>query len=329
MPSSQRQSELLAAFRGKRIAIVGDLMLDRFIYGDAERLSPEAPVPIVKLSQRTAQPGGAANVAANVQCMGGEAVLLGAAGSDEAGAELLALLKKLAVDGSAVSCHAGYPTVLKTRVVARGQQLLRIDEEDPEAYPEAARFEVRTAFAELISGLDALAISDYGKGCLDARLVGELISLSQAQGIPVIVDPKPASIALFRSADLVKPNLGEAKRIAGLPEAHSDGLLLCEAILAASHAQAVAVTAGPAGMYVLAGGKFRHIQGHVREVFDVAGAGDSTLAAMALALSAGGTVFEAAWMGNLAGSIAVSHPGVVAVQAAEMQGEIEAADGGA
>lgn len=327
MPSQDRQRELLAAIRGKRVCIVGDLMLDRFIYGDAERLSPEAPVPVVRLSRRSAQPGGAANVAANVQSLAGEALLLGAAGSDEAGAELITLLGKLGVGSSTLSCHAGYQTTLKTRVVARGQQLLRIDEEDPDAYPEAARFGLRKLFAELAGSVDVLAISDYGKGCLDARLARELISHSQAQGIPVIVDPKPASIRLFAAADVVKPNLAEARRIASDADTGTDGQGLCEAVLEASQASAVAVTAGPVGMYVLAQGQYRHIRGHLREVFDVAGAGDSTLAAMALALAAGADVFEAAWMGNLAGSIAVSHPGVVAVKAAEMQAEIEAAHG--
>jgi rfaE bifunctional protein kinase chain/domain len=302
-------------------------MLDRFIYGDAERLSPEAPVPVVRLRSRSAQAGGAANVAANVRSLGGEAVLLGAVGDDDAGRELLGLLDALGVDARAVQVTAAYPTTVKTRVVARGQQLIRLDEESPAAFPSEARAELLRGLEMLLSDLAAVIISDYAKGSLDTELLAQVCEKVRFAGLPLIADPKPVSIASYKGVSVVKPNLSEARVIAGGGGQYLSPPELCEAVLASSGAHAAAVTAGGDGMYVQAGTEFRHIPGHRREVFDVAGAGDSTLAAMGLALAAGANVFEAAWIGNLAGSIAVSHIGVVAVQRVELLSEIEAPHG--
>jgi D-beta-D-heptose 7-phosphate kinase/D-beta-D-heptose 1-phosphate adenosyltransferase len=317
---------ILLAFEHTRIGVVGDLMVDRFIYGRASRISPEAPVPVVRITSRTTQPGGAANVGNNVLSLGGRLHLYGVLGNDEAGAEIRRMLSEQGADLSGVVSEAGRPSTIKTRVVAQNQQVVRFDEEQPHDIAAATREVLLQSVSAAIPTLDVLLLSDYSKGVLTEELVRDLIERCAAHAVRVVVDPKPGNIARYHGADLVKPNLGEALALFGQ---QADGQLqpmedVCREVRKLAGSRQVIITAGQEGMHVLdAKDEYRHLPGLPREVYDVAGAGDSTLAAIALALAAGADLFQAAQIGNLAGSIAVGHLGVTAVRRDEMLSELE------
>ena len=317
---------ILQAFENARIGVVGDLMVDRFIYGKASRISPEAPVPVVRISRRTTQPGGAANVGNNVLSLGGQLQLFGVLGNDEAGLEIRSMLASQGAELSGVVSEANRPSTLKTRVVAQNQQVVRFDEEVAADISDVTRQALLTAVAAALPQLDVLLLSDYSKGVLTADLVSELIARSAQHNVRVVVDPKPGNIARYRGADLVKPNLGEALALFGqdVDGQEQDMAAVCRQVRELAGTSQVIITAGQEGMHVLdAAGEYRHLPGLPREVYDVAGAGDSTLAAISLALAAGADLFMAARIGNLAGSIAVGHLGVTAVRRTEMQDDLE------
>lgn len=323
-------TELLARFAGVRIGVLGDLMVDRFIYGDALRISPEAPVPVVNIRERTTQPGGAANVANNVVSLGGRCSLFGALGDDPAGHEVRHMLVAEGCDVRGVFSPAGYASTVKTRVVAQSQQLLRIDEEHAQPVDAATSAQLLAAIVEQLEELSVIVISDYAKGVLTRELAQEVVALAGRSRIPVVVDPKPSNMNFYAGADVVKPNLGEALRYVGRESAtDAEMRLVCKHLREGSETKAVVITAGAHGSYVFDGETFTHIEGHARDVYDVAGAGDSTLAALALALGAGGDLISAVALGNLAGSIAVGKLGVAAVRNDEMRAELEAEDAAA
>jgi D-beta-D-heptose 7-phosphate kinase/D-beta-D-heptose 1-phosphate adenosyltransferase len=316
--------QLIANFSQRRIGILGDVMVDRFIYGDVQRISPEAPVPVVAVLRRTAQAGGAGNVACNVVSLGGSASLFGYAGSDEAGAELRSMLSQYGIDQAGLQAPAGGRTTVKTRVVARSQHLIRIDEESPEVADDGAADLVLAELERQLPNINVLAISDYSKGVLNATVARKALALCQAAGVPVVVDPKPANIGNYAGALLVKPNMGEARLVAGAGATTPEQI--CRRVAELAGVDSVVVTAGADGIYVLANGTFTHLPGHPRDVYDVAGAGDSALAAIALGIAAGADVVTAAELGNLAGSRAVGHLGVAAISAAELVEELHSHD---
>ena len=324
---------IIDAFRGfssVRVGVLGDLMVDRFIYGDAERLSPEAPVPVVRIRRRQTQPGGAANVGNNVLSMGGRLALFGVLGRDEAGEEMLAMLSSERAQIDGVLLLDDRPSTVKTRIVARSQHLLRYDEEDTAPIAAAVQDRLAAALTAAIGAIDVFVISDYDKGVISPRLASAIVEVCSAAGIPLLVDPKPANIDLFHGADLIKPNLGEALRLIGWEKeaTTADMQQITARIRERVEAKNIAVTGGARGIFLSTeDGAFHHLPGQPREVFDVAGAGDSTLAAMALARGAGADWVSACHIGNLAGSIAVGHLGVAAVTVAELAAELEARDG--
>ena len=315
-------------FVGAHIAVIGDLMADRFIYGSARRLSPEAPVPVVDVKRQVLQPGGAANVANNVLSLGGKLRIFGALGEDEAGESVFNTLEGNGAQVDGVLRIAERPTTLKTRIVAQAQHMLRFDEEDASPLPEYRVQELLARLKPQLSELSAVVLSDYAKGVLTATLVSGVIQACGEQNVPVIVDPKPANAHLYKGASLIKPNLGEALRLVGHEHDASDDEMhgVCAKLQAQLGVANVVVTAGSRGMFVRAGKEYEHLPGLPREVYDVAGAGDTTLAAIALALACGACVFNAARLGNLAGSIAVGHLGVTAVTAADLLAEAQVAE---
>lgn len=326
MNQHQQILETLNAFSSASIGVVGDLMVDRFIYGRASRISPEAPVPVVHVTRSTMQPGGAANVGNNVLSMGGRLELFGVLGDDETGRQVRSMLTEQGAGMGGVLSDPSRPSTVKTRVVAANQQVVRIDEEVAGDIPPGIEATLLGKIEAALPALDILLLSDYAKGVLTEGLVAELVRLARAAGVRIVVDPKPGNIARYSGADLVKPNLGEALALFGNGTAPggSDMAGVCRHVRSVSGAASVIITAGQEGMHVLsAGDEYRHLPGVPREVYDVAGAGDSTLAAISLALAAGADLFTAARIGNLAGSIAVGHLGVTAVRHAEMLAELE------
>ncbi len=303
---------LLESARGLTLACVGDLMLDRYVYGDVSRISPEAPIPVLRARRTVAMPGGVGNVARNVAALGGTARLGGVAGEDAAGAELAALVAAEARIEDFIARSPAAGTIVKTRYVSGGQQLMRLDEEEL----LVGAFERDDVF----SGVSAILLSDYAKGVVSDRLIRSAVWQAQNAGIPVIVDPKGRDFARYGAVDVIKPNASELAGATGLPvgtDAEIEGAL--EALLAATTAKAIVVTRAGKGMSLMRRGEpAKHFPGRAREVFDVSGAGDTGLAALGLALGAGASLEQAVQLAILASGVVVGKSGTAVVTPAEL-----------
>ncbi len=308
-------ARIVEAFAGKRVLVAGDLMLDRYWCGEVDRISPEAPVPVVRKTSAFGVPGGAANTACNVAALGARATLFGVAGQDEAGAELLGMLTRRGIDCSRLSIAAGRPTTVKLRIVAHDQQVVRIDDEDTAPLDAALGDTVIKRAARLMPGVDAVLISDYAKGFATAAVVRGLIGAARRYGKPVVVDPKGSDFERYRGATLIKPNRKELAVLTGLPARdHAETVHAARQLLRLTDSPAVVVTEGKDGMTLLrAGAPEEHFPSFAREVYDVTGAGDTALATLAVALAAGAQLGDAVWLSNLAAGLAVGESGTVAI----------------
>lgn len=309
---------LLSNFAGKKILVLGDLMLDRYVVGTVDRISPEAPVPVVLVTGEHSVPGGAANVALNIQSLGGQAVVAGLIGKDRNGEDLLKVLASKGIDVSAVYVSDKIKTTVKTRVIADRQQVARVDREDP---PEVAAV-VLPKLCEKISRfakkVDGAIIEDYGKGVICGETVESLLSVTRKRGVHVGYDPKDNLELNVRGITLATPNYKEACVTAGLPEPLRRGrpeedrtLALAAKILMKKWAPSLLIiTLGPDGMYLLPkGGKPVIIPTKAREVFDVSGAGDTVIATALLSLAAGAGNEESATLANYAAGVVVGKLG--------------------
>lgn len=302
---------LLDKARGLMVACVGDLMLDRYVYGEVSRISPEAPIPVLRARRQTAMPGAVGNVARNVAALGGRARLGGAAGPDAAGDELAQLIDADPAIDSYVARSAPLTTV-KTRFVAAGQQLLRLDDEEggPGQTLDTAVFE----------GASAILLSDYAKGVVDDALIVAALKAGAAMGAPIVVDPKGRDFARYGAVDLIKPNASELAAATGLPvESDAEVEAALTALLAATTAKALVVTRAGKGMSLMRRGEaVKHFPGRAREVFDVSGAGDTGLAALGLALGAGASLEMAVEFAILASGVVVGKSGTAVVTPSEL-----------
>ncbi len=317
--------QALSRFGGVRALILGDVMLDRFAYGAAERLSPEAPIPVLSLREETTMPGGAGNVARNVASLGGQAVIVGLVGADAAGAELRAWAEP-GVTPDFIEA-ADRPTTQKTRYVADGHQLLRVDREDRRPASGDLAEQLLATFRRHLPAADVVILSDYAKGVLADAVLAGAIAAARAAGKPIIADPKHVDLRRYDGVTLLTPNRGEATaatRIAGEDDAATAGA--AEAILsAAPNVDAVLVTRGPRGMTLLRRGTpATHFAAAAREVFDVSGAGDTVVATLALAFAGGADLAAAAELANIAAGIAVGKIGTAAVRHEELVQAIQA-----
>ncbi|HET6522291.1 MAG TPA: D-glycero-beta-D-manno-heptose 1-phosphate adenylyltransferase [Geminicoccaceae bacterium] len=312
---------LIERLADARVVALGDVMLDRFVEGAVGRISPEAPIPVLRVERERAMLGGAANVLANLAALGVRTGFVAVVGDDRAGAELAELFRAVPGADATVIVEPGRTTPVKTRFVAGGQQLLRADRETtlPIASTTAAR--VRAAAVAALESADALVLSDYAKGTLTGPLLAELIDAAVRQGKPVLVDPKGRDVGRYRGATLVKPNRAELALATGLP-VHDDAAVLAAArdFLARCGCAGLAVTLGAEGMLLLdRDGGVRRLPGRRAEVFDVAGAGDTVLATLAAATAAGGGLDEAARLATLAGSVVVGRRGVATADRADLR----------
>lgn len=315
-----RLREIVEKARDQRVLCIGDVMLDRFVYGVVNRISPEAPVPVLKQTRSASMPGGAANVARNLASLGMQAVIVGAVGDDEAGEELSTLLGRSPGITARLTVLKGRPTTLKTRMVAGGQQLLRLDAEEIGATDAASEMALTAILDELAPTVSAVLVSDYAKGLLSDGMIAALHAAARRHAIPVIVDPKGNDFIRYGAVDILKPNADELAAASGLPASTTGEV---ERALKAAQtnlpAKAVVVTRAAQGMsFITAGGRLEHLSGKAREVFDVSGAGDTSLAALALAIVAGASLDEAVQVAILASGIAVGKSGTATVSAAEM-----------
>lgn len=312
--------EAIKTFNRLRLMVVGDVMLDEFIWGEAARISPEAPVPVIEVSRESKLLGGAANVARNLKSAGCEEVaLVGLVGRDQASADLAELMERLGLPTAGLVAEPGRPTTIKTRVVAHSQQVIRYDRETrrrPEAGTLRRLLETVAARAPEV---DAVIVSDYHKGTVGAELMAMLKDFS-ARGLRVLVDPKVPNVSLYRGLTALTPNHHEAAAITGQDTATPEGLLAAgRALIEDLDLKALLITRGADGMSL-----FRphdpptHIPTVARQVFDVTGAGDTAIALWTLGLAAGLTLEQAAHLANLAAGIVVGQTGTTAVARAAL-----------
>ena len=312
-----RAAEIIGRFPSIRVAVVGDVMLDRYLIGDIERISPEAPVPVVHVSSRRDAPGGAANVAANVAAAGARCHLVGVVGSDAAGEALRGALRASGVADARLHTVAGRPTTTKTRVIARGQQVCRVDEESDGAIDGDALAGVTAHALMGLEESDVLLLEDYDKGALPPALATPLIVAARERNVPVVVDPKYRHFFAYSGATVLKPNQRElvAALGAAIDSAAPDAYRAAYRRLGAEH---LLVTLGADGMALVSRDETVRIPAIPRQVYDVSGAGDTVTAWVGLALAAGATIEEAAVMANVAAGIEVGKPGVATISAEEL-----------
>jgi D-beta-D-heptose 7-phosphate kinase/D-beta-D-heptose 1-phosphate adenosyltransferase len=313
----ERLVELLDRARQKRILVIGDAMLDVYLTGDVDRISPEAPVPVVRVRERTHALGGAANVAQNVVAIGAQCDLVAAVGDDRAGATLRAMLKQLgAGDESLVTIER--VTTQKTRILARAQQLVRVDEEeDSDLRPEQIA-PLIDRIRSVIGTADAVILEDYNKGVLSAELITDVMRLAKESGLPVVVDPKYKNFFQFSGATIFKPNRRELEAALGaaVDVDHPETLPATLQRLGVAH---LLLTLGERGMVLFSErGEIARVPTVAREVYDVVGAGDTVTAYLATILAAGGSPAEAAVIANVAAGIEVGKLGAATVSAAEV-----------
>lgn len=308
---------LLAAAEGKRVAVIGDAMLDVYLRGDVDRISPEAPVPVVRIRERKLALGGAANVANNIVTVGAVCELVAAIGDDLAGATLREMLKQVRTETrSLVSVNR--PTTTKTRVLARAHQLVRYDEEDDSDLAGDESELLLKAVLVAVESADAVVLQDYNKGVLVPRVIAQAIESARSAGIPVVVDPKYRNFFAYRGATIFKPNRRELESALGaeVDLEHPQALPATFERLGVEH---LLLTLGEEGMALLsADGEIGRIPTTAREVYDVVGAGDTVTAYLAVILAAGGSPAEAAVIANFAAGVEVGKLGAATVRTAEV-----------
>jgi rfaE bifunctional protein kinase chain/domain len=315
---------LLKKISKLHVLVVGDVMLDHYIWGDANRISPEAPVPVIDVASDTYSAGGAANVALNVVSLGAKATVAGFIGRDDAGTILRGIITKKGV--TTIATPGTGSTIVKTRLIVRRQQLCRLDRESPLHSYQIDPTRNETTFGKIISKIDALIFSDYAKGLLTDELVTRLCALAREQKKFVAIDPKPRRKLKYFQPDLLTPNRKEAVQLAGLdpePNQPFPAAEVCERIFEQYRPKNLVITLSEEGMLLSNNGKAgRIIPTVAREVFDVSGAGDTSIAALTLALAAGAVLEEAAQFANAAAGVVVGKLGTATVTPEEVLAQV-------
>lgn len=319
---------LLDGFHAARVVVVGDVMLDRFVYGSVERISPEAPIPIIRVERNADMPGGAANVARNIAELGARATLIGIVGDDAAAQDLRYQLAVSPTIRAELVVDSSRPTSVKTRYVADGQQVLRADKESAHEVSAPVAQRVLDTFARTLADADLIVLSDYAKGALPARLARALIERGRLAGKTIIVDPKARDFSKYRGASIITPNRLELQQASGLACANAEEVTEGAArLLAQGLCDTLIVTRGKDGMSVISASKAVHLPTAARQVYDVSGAGDTVVAALALSLVAGADLIEAARLANLAAGIVVGKRGTATVTSGEIMSMLTPRDG--
>lgn len=311
---------ILAAGRGKEIAVVGDVILDEFVWGSVSRISPEAPVPVVEVARQSFHLGGAANVAHNLRRLGAVPRLVGVLGNDSGGRRVREALAEADISAQGLVEDSARPTTAKTRIIAHSQQVVRADRESRDGISKRIETLALEAIARALHGAAALVLSDYAKGTLTPRLLEGSIALARRKRVPVLVDPKLKHFSAYRGVHVVTPNQLEAAAAAGIEIRSPEDLArAAKKILASLRCQAVLITRGEHGISLFEKGKSPvHIRAAAREVFDVTGAGDTVVATTALGLAAGAKLTEAAVLANYAAGIVVGKLGTAVVEPEEL-----------
>jgi D-glycero-beta-D-manno-heptose-7-phosphate kinase len=314
-------STLVDAFEGKRLVVVGDLMLDRFVWGSVRRISPEAPVPVVEVERESQHLGGAGNVVANLVALGATALPVGVVGDDASADAVESEFRRAGVDARGLVRDSSRPTTTKTRVVAHSQQVVRADLERRHAVSEPVEAALEAALRDALEGADGVVVSDYDKGLLAGGFLGTTLSLAHERGVTVCLDPKIRRFQAYRPVTVITPNHHEASAATGLPANSDEELEVCgRRISEMLGGPSVLVTRGEHGMSLVgASGEVAHIPTMAREVFDVTGAGDTVIATLALALAAGASALDAAILSNYAAGVVVGKVGTATLTRAELR----------
>ncbi|MDR2772310.1 MAG: D-glycero-beta-D-manno-heptose-7-phosphate kinase [Elusimicrobiota bacterium] len=324
--SKNKLFDLLSSFKRQKIAVIGDTMVDLFIWGSVKRISPEAPVPIVEVSKESQTLGGAGNVAANIAALGGTAYLVSAMGNDSSSDLLVRLLEEKNISSKYLVEDSDKPTITKTRIIAASQQVVRVDKEIKGEPSPDAQEKILINIEEIIPKSDGVIISDYGKGVVGDNVLRKAIELSRKHKIPISVDPKLDNFKKYYGVTTITPNTKEA--IEGMKasniEMDTDIAELGKKILEFINSDSVLITRSEKGMMLIeAGGKVTNIPTRAREVYDVTGAGDTVISTMTLALAAGADFLSAAEISNFAAGIVVAKIGTATASPKEIQSAIE------
>jgi D-beta-D-heptose 7-phosphate kinase/D-beta-D-heptose 1-phosphate adenosyltransferase len=315
-----RATELTRRFQDKRIIVLGDLMLDEFIWGRVRRISPEAPVPVVEIARQTLALGGAGNVASNLRALGAHPVTLGVTGDDPEAERLRLAFHELGIGDECLVADPSRPTTLKTRIIAHNQQVVRADRESRAPLGPEAEASLIQSFRREIETADAVVVSDYGKGLLTPTVLASALSVARERKAPVCLDPKSRDFAGYQPVTIITPNMQEAVEAAGT-SIEGEGAVIESGlkILASIRCDAVLITRGEEGMtlFTREGGAM-HIPTVAREVYDVTGAGDTVIATLGLALVAGASYLEAAVLANHAAGVVVGKVGTATVTREEL-----------
>lgn len=310
----KKNTEMLPDFRKARVLVVGDVMLDRYWFGEVSRISPEAPVPIVKVERTEERPGGAANVARNIASLQARAALLSVIGEDEAGMRLAQLLQEA---GVAASLHRDVTidTTVKLRVIGRQQQLLRVDFETAPSREVLA--DKLAEFSRLLDDCDLVILSDYGKGGLVH--IGQMIVMARQKGIKILVDPKGDDYTRYKGATMVTPNRAELREVVGRWSSEADLEAKAQALRRELELEALLVTRSEEGMTLYREGSVHHEPARAREVYDVSGAGDTVIAVLAVMMAAGSGMDDAVRIANMAAGVVVGKLGTATVHPDELR----------
>jgi D-beta-D-heptose 7-phosphate kinase/D-beta-D-heptose 1-phosphate adenosyltransferase len=321
----QRLGEFIDRFPKTRTLVVGDIVLDHYIWGKVSRISPEAPVPVVNVTRESLLLGGATNVVNNIHALGGKVSVCGVIGLDDAGNRLLKLLNAQGIRTDGLIVDSSRPTTIKTRIIAHSQQVVRFDRETKERIERDTHRRIFDFVKQQVDdGIDAIVISDYSKGVVTKDLVRDIVRLSHKKGLIVSVDPKVNHFGMYSGVTILTPNIHEAS-IGSKIEIEDDKSLLKAGslLLKQLKCDAVLITRGEQGMSLFErGGKIKHIPTMAREVFDVTGAGDTVISTLTLAMAAGANMVDAARISNYAAGIVVGVVGTATVKPDELKQRI-------
>ncbi len=320
----QKLLKILENFRNKKILVIGDIMLDKYIWGEVSRISPEAPVQVVNAIKETFDAGGAANVANNVSALSGKAFMVGIAGNDESKNILLDELKKKEVNTDGIFIDNEKPTIQKIRIMGRGQQLLRVDYEKKEHVHQSIESSIIKFLQQNIKKIDVVVISDYAKGVITEEIVNAIVKSAKDQNKPVIVDPKPKHMGIYSNVTLITPNNAEASEMSGIEDESDESVVEMGKKLMKYLNTNVLVTRGEKGMSLFEkNGSITSVPAKAKEVYSIIGAGDTVVATIALALASGADFKEASMLANIAAGIKVGKIGTASVSIDEIKKEIE------
>ena len=313
--SEDRVRSLLSSFRGKRVAVVGDLMIDRYYWGTVTRVSPEAPVPVVEVESESVRLGGAANVAHNIKALGGVPLIIGLVGDDFPGTQLRELMVEGGFDTAGIVADPDRQTTIKTRVIAHDQHVVRIDNETKTPCPAHLASRVVDVVKNTINALDAVLVEDYNKGALSREVIRQLLGVVSKHGRIVTVDPKFDNFFEFRGVTVFKPNRREAEEVLGGRLRKRDDIERAgAALLDRLEAENVLLTRGEEGMSLFErDGSITHLASVAENVRDVSGAGDTVISTLTMALAAGVSAREASMLANCAGGVVVGSVGIVPI----------------